>query len=73
MKLLLLPLLLSFPALAGQSGSLFLRARVPSLYSVEITSTGNLITHSNLVGRAVQPTVEVSQRNGVRFVTVTHP
>jgi hypothetical protein len=73
MKLLLLSLLVSFSALAGQSGNLFLRARVPSLYSVEITANGSLITRSNLVGRAPKPTVEISQRNGVRLVTVTHP
>jgi len=50
-----------------------LRARVPALYRVEITSDGSIITLSNLVGRAPKPTVQTALRKGVRFVTVTHP
>lgn len=73
MRLLLLTLLFSFPALAGQSSALMLRARVPAVYRLEITSTGSLVTHSNQVGRAPKATVHTALINGVRFVTVTHP
>ena len=73
MKLLFLSLLISFSALAGQSSSLILRARVPAIYSVEMTPNGGLVTHSNQVGRAPKPTIQTTLRNGVRLVTVTHP
>lgn len=67
-------LLLSLDTLAGTSGTLVLRARVPASFSVSMERQGNLLVPVVRSNRArVVPKVTITMKNNARLVSVVHP
>lgn len=70
----LILLILSMNSIAGTSGVLVLRARVPASYKIEIEQQGKTfvpVIHSNRA--RVLPKVTMSTKNNVQYVSVVHP
>ncbi len=67
-------ILLSLDTFAGTSATLFLRARVPASYKVEMERQGNSlvpVVYSN--GARIVPKVTMTLKNNQRLVSVVHP
>ncbi|MBY0515835.1 MAG: hypothetical protein K2P81_02925 [Bacteriovoracaceae bacterium] len=69
----LLVFLITSNVFAADSSTLFLRARVPAIFEINITSKGEITFHSNQAKGGILPQIERSTKNGQEIITVTHP